>query len=141
MKTLTVQFMTFADYAMVSQDNKFSIIGMFNEVRVQQLPGGLASAFLVAIVSGLTDTSYKVVIQGDKGKKTIFPPITLDLRTGIGGTSNITINLNNLAFPEEGDYVFSIVHEKKTIGTTIIKVINMNKDKGNSQPVTYKLPN
>lgn len=141
MKDLAVQFMTFADYAMVSQDNKFSVIGMFNELRVQQFPGGLASAFLVAIVEGKPDTSYQLTIQGEKQKKTVFPPITLDLRTGIGGTSNITINLNNMAFPEEGDYVFAVMHEKKKIGSTTLKVIRVNKPNAVSEPLKYKLPN
>lgn len=129
--------MTFCDYAMVSQENKLSIIGIFDEVRVTQLPGGLASAAVVAIVTGNPDTSYQLTIRGDKGDKNIFKPLEINFRTGISGSSNITINLNNLGFPEEGEYRFVLQHEKKEIGHAAIKVITAPQNK----PIKYKLPN
>lgn len=141
MNELKVNFMSFCDYAMVSQENKFSIIGMFDELRVSQLPGGLASAFLVAIVKGKPETTYAISVQGNKGEKTVFPPITLDVRTGAGGVSNITINLTNMGFPEEGEYLFTITYEKKEIGVTKLKVINVAKKTEEEPPLTYKLPN
>src|SRR5579871_5168126 len=115
MKDLHIQFMTFCDYAMTSQEGKLSIIGIFDEVRVTQFPGGVASTALVAVVEGKPDASYALKIRGDKGKKNIFPTIEVTIRTGLSGRSNITINLNNLAFPEAGEYTFTILHEEKEV--------------------------
>lgn len=131
--------MTFCDYAMSSQDNKFSIIGIFDEVRVSQFPGGLAAAAIVAIVKGKPDTSYVISAEGKKGKKSMFPPIELTITTGRSGVSNITINLNNIGFPEAGDYDFILSQGKKEIGQTTLKVIDVSKK--NEEPITYKLPN
>lgn len=139
MKDLHIQFMTFCDYAMTSQDNKLSIIGMFDRVQVAQFPGGLASTALVAIVHGKPDTGYTFTVQGDKGDKNIFPPVEVSIKTGLSGTSNITINLNNLGFTEPGEYTFSIKHEKKDIGVTVLHV-EQAQQRGQSE-LKYTLPN
>ncbi len=137
MKDLHVQFMTFCDYAMTSQEGKLSIIGIFDEVRVQQFPGGIASAALVAMIHGKPDTSYKLTIKGDKGAKNIFQPVELAIKTGMSGASHITINLNNVGFPEAGEYRFVIQHEEKEIAHTILKVIQVKQQ----NELKYKLPN
>lgn len=140
MKDLSVQFMTFCDYATVSQENKLSIIGIFDQIRLAQLPGGIASAYLVALVKGKPDAVYHVSMQGMKGSKTIFQPIKLEVRMSPMGGSNVTINITNFNFQEEGEYQFSIMHEKKEIGHTSLKVINVNKSNV-PEPIRYKLPN
>lgn len=137
MKELQVHFMTFCDYAMVSQENKLSIIGIFDELRVKQLPGGLPSAAIVALVKGEPDKSYTLTIKGDKGNKNVFPPLQVNFRTGISGSTNMTININNMNFTEEGEYRFALIYEKKEIGYTSIKVIHVKQP----NEVTYTLPN
>lgn len=135
---LHTQFITFCDYSMMSQENKLSIIGIFDEVRVQEFPGGLASAALVAIIQGKPSTSYKLTAKGMKGKTEVFPPLELNIITGITGASNITINLKNISFPEEGVYEFVILNGTKEIGKTTLKVIQVQPE---NQGIKYKLPN
>ncbi len=117
-----IEFITFCDYALISQENKFSIIGMFDELIVKEYPGGIASAFLVAILKGKPNTRYQLDVLGDMDKENIFPPIDLDVKTGPGGVSNITINLTNMGFPKEGEYLFKIKQKNQTIGQTILTV-------------------
>ena len=137
MKELQVQFMTFCDHALTGKDNKLSIIGIFDEIRVSQFPGGLPSAALVAIVKGKPDTSYTLSIQGGKGKTVLFKPIELSLRTGSSGASNITMNLQNIGFAEPGEYDFTITEGEKEVGHTILHVKQVKEQ----EEVTYKLPN
>lgn len=137
MKDLHVQFMTFCDYAITSQEGKLSIIGIFDEVRVSQFPGGIASAALVAIIHGKPDTAYTFTIKGDKGSKNIFQPVELSIKMGMSGASHITMNLHNVGFPEAGEYRFVIYHEAKEIGQTSLKILQ-TKQQGE---LKYTLPN
>ena len=57
MKDLHVQFMTFCDYSMTSQEGKLSIVGIFDEVRRLMMIDGL-----VEKVNGLKFDQDKIQI-------------------------------------------------------------------------------
>ncbi len=133
---LRTEIITLCDYASISKDGKLSIDGIFDEVRVQKFPGGLARAFLVAVIHGKPDTSYSLRFNleyGIEAKSTN----KLDARTGANGKANIVTELLGLGFEKAGDYNFTIYHEKEKVGSVTMKVMHANE----SQTVTYKLPN
>lgn len=127
MRKLHTQLIAFCDYATISQDNKLSVMGIFDQVRVTQLPGGIARAFFVAIVVGEQDSSYKLTVSGEQGSKTVFPPIQIDMHTGSNGQHNMLIDLVNIGFPEEGKYDFFIRHNKEVVGSTSLQVIHVKQ--------------
>ena len=137
MKNVQTKLIAFCDYASISRENKLSVMGIFDEVRVTQLPGGIARAFFVAVLAGEPDASYQLTVTGSIGKKIIFHPLQLNIQMSTNGQSNIVLDLVNIGFPEEGTYDFVIEQNKKQVGSTNVKVIHLKQ----TQEVKYTLPN
>ena len=115
MKQLKTEIIALCDYASISQEGKLSINGIFDELRVQQFPGGLARAFFVATISGTPSTSHKLTLkiepsEGFAGEKNSFD---LDAMTGPNGRANMVVELAGLRFKTEGDFRFILSEEKK----------------------------
>ena len=135
---LHTEIITLCDYALISREGKLSINGIFDELRVQQFPGGIARAFFVATLRGDPDTAYKLTISTDTGKK-VINSLNLDIRTSMNGKNNIILELVNLGFEKEGDYKFTIYNGKEEVGSTQLKVLGVEQQQ--NQEVKYKLPN
>ena len=131
---LHTEIIALCDYATISREGKLSVIGIFDELRVQQFPGGIARAFLVATIKGEKDKSYTLKINTELGKKTLNS-VSMENRTSLSGKNNIIIELLNLGFEKEGDYRFVIYQGDKEVGSTNLKVM------GAQQEVKYSLPN
>ena len=139
MKQLKTEIIALCDYASVSREGKLSISGIFDELRVQQFPGGIARAFFVATVTGTPSTSYKLILKiepskGFAGEQSSF---NLDTSTGLNGKNNLIVELAGLAFKEEGDYRFTLYEGKEEVGSTLLKVFDQKKYSLND----IKLPN
>ncbi len=139
MKQLKTEIIALCDYASISREGKLNINGIFDELRVQQFPGGIHRAFFVATVSGVPSTSYKLTLKiepskGFAGKQSSF---NLDTSTGPNGKNNLIVELTGLGFKEEGEYRFILNEEKQEVGSTLLKVIDQNKYSLND----IKLPN
>ncbi len=63
MKQLKTEIIALCDYANVSREGKLNINGIFDELRVQKFPGGIARAFFVATVSGTPSPPYKLTLK------------------------------------------------------------------------------
>lgn len=136
---LHTEIITLCDYALISREGKLSINGIFDELRVQKFPGGIARAFFVATLRGKVDTSYKLKINTENGKK-VINSLNLDTHTSLNGKNNIILELVNLGFEKEGEYRFVIYHGDDEVGAISLKVMSAEQptiDGG----VKYKLPN
>ena len=134
---LHTEIITLCDYALISREGKLSINGIFDELRVQQFPGGIARAFFVATLRGKPDTAYTLRITTANKSKEINS-LNLDIRTSLNGKNNIILELVNLGFEKEGDYKFTIYNGKDEVGSTQLKVMGVEQQ---NQEVKYKLPN
>lgn len=141
-QTLHTQLIALCDYATISREGKLSINGIFDEVRVQKFPGGLARAFLVATLSGTPNTAYKLNLKIEtKNNKNVNPSLgntVLETVTGPNGRNNLIIELNGLPFEEEGDYIFKLYEGEHEVGSTLLRVLKVS---GINEGVSYKLPN
>lgn len=133
---LHTEIITLCDYALISREGKLSINGIFDELRVQKFPGGIARAFFVATLRGKEDTSYKLTIKTETGKK-VLNSLDVEVHTSLNGKNNIILELVNLGFEKEGEYKFTIYHGKEEVGSTQLKVMGVDQQ----QEVKYKLPN
>ena len=129
MGTLHTELLAFADYALIDQTNKLSVIGIFNELNVAQFPGGLARVFLVATFVGSVNETYKLTLQvKDEEKKDIFPELTMETKTSFTGKNNLLVTINNFVFPHAGEYTATILHEGKKVGATSINVVHAKQN-------------
>ncbi|HSX08662.1 MAG TPA: hypothetical protein VLF93_00735 [Candidatus Saccharimonadales bacterium] len=134
---LHTEIITLCDYALISREGKLSISGIFDELRVQKFPGGIARAFFVATLRGDSDTSYKLKISTENGSR-VINSLDLEVHTSFNGKNNIILELVNLGFEKEGEYKFVIYNGKTEVGSTSVKVLSAEQP---AQEVKYKLPN
>jgi len=139
-QNLHTEIIALCDYANISREGKLSINGIFDELRVQQFPGGIARAFLVATISGTPNTQYRLTLKVEtkNGGKVPLNDLNLDAMTAPNGKNNLMIELVNLAFEKEGDYQFKIYNGDEEVGSTLLKVIHFSATVDNRKE---KLPN
>jgi len=146
MKQLRTEIIALCDYASVSREGKLSINGIFDELRIQKFPGGIARAFLVATINGTPNAQYNLVLKVEgknsdsprgEANKSPLKDLTLSAMTSPNGKSNLMVELVNLGFEKEGDYYFKIYSGGKEIESTLLKVFQQGKYSLNE----IKLPN
>ncbi len=129
MQKLHTELMVLCDYASVSREGKLSINGVFDEVWVQNFPGGVARAFLVATISGTPNTNYKLdlKVKNNVGAKSPINSLTLDTTTAVNGKNNLIVELINLGFEKTGEYEFELYNGSESVGSTTLKVDHVAK--------------
>jgi hypothetical protein len=139
-QNLHTEIIALCDYANISREGKLSINGIFDELRIQNFPGGIARAFLVATISGTPNTQYKLnlKVETKNGGKIPLDNLVLDAMTAPNGKNNLMIELVNLGFEKEGDYQFKIYNGDKEVGSTLLKVILFSAQTDNKKE---NLPN
>ena len=137
---LHTEIIALCDYASISREGKLSINGIFDELRVQQFPGGIARAFLVATISGTPNTQYRLSLKVEtkNGGKAPLDSLNLDTMTAPNGKNNLMIELINLGFEKEGEYQFTIHNGNDEVGSTLLKVMGLPVNLGNKEE---RMPN
>lgn len=129
--------MVLCDYATISRENKLSINGIFEEIRLVQIPGGLARAFLVASLHGDSEKVYKVKItlEHEANKKNLLNPLELEVKTGINGKHNLIVELVNIGFEKEGEYTFTMYYGDDEVGSTRLQVMPFSAQPANTRVI------
>lgn len=132
-RKLTLNQFVVCDYAMISKENKLSLVGIFNQVFVRQLPTTYSKIFVVGIVSGKASEVYEVTLKlNEPTGNNIIPEQKLKVTIGINGETNIIAELNNLRFEVAGKYEVELLLQDKTLGKREFSVVLVNppdKDK------------
>lgn len=144
---IKTEIIALCDYASVSREGKLSINGIFDELRIQKFPGGIARAFLVATINGMPNHQYSLTlkVEGEndgsprgEASKSPLKDLALKAVTSPNGKSNLVIELINLGFEKEGDYRFKIYAGNQEVGSTLLKVFQKS---GEYSLNDIKLPN
>lgn len=102
MKDLKLKRFETCDYALISQEGKLSVIGIFDRIFVQTLPAQHPSMAFVVVAEGAPKSDYKVklLITGPAGNK--IQEIPMNVKTNDAGYFNVIANLNNVPITEQG---------------------------------------
>lgn len=105
------------DYAMIAQDGKLSVIGIFDRIFVRQLPANHPSMCFVVVAKGApgSDHKLKLVTTGPSGNK--INEIPIQIKTNSEGHFNVIATLNNLPITEQGVLKIDCFDDDKKIGT------------------------
>jgi hypothetical protein len=124
MKKLRTEIFALAEYAVVDQTNKVSIMGIFDELHVEKFPGGFVNKFLVATIIGEPEGSYSLVIKLEKEgeKKNLLNPTIVNAKFSLTGKHNLIVALQQVGFETEGVYYFRLYSENDEIGVTRLEV-------------------
>lgn len=109
MKKLSCPLLLVCDQTILSKDNKISLIGIFDQIFVPEIPGNHPKLSLVGIVSGEPFSDHNLTL-----KFTNYPDQNISVNLGSTGKSNLVAEFVNLSFNSTGDYVFSL-HSGKTL--------------------------
>lgn len=106
MSKLIGEIFALCDYATVSQEQKLSIVGIFDQFFVTDVPTNWPRMFLVAVLKGEAQKEYplklRVVYPQETDQK--FPDKELSLTLGHNGKANLLTELVNFPLPHAGTY-------------------------------------
>ena len=79
---------------------------------------------MVATINGEPNTQYSLDLkaEGGNGGKTPLKNLTINALTSANGKNNLIVELINLGFEREGDYLFKIYNGKQEVGSTLLRV-------------------
>ncbi|KKQ42613.1 MAG: hypothetical protein US60_C0015G0024 [Microgenomates group bacterium GW2011_GWC1_37_8] len=113
---LTLDFLSLCDYAVISRENKLSILGIFDQIFVNSLPSQHPKMFLVGILKGEPASTHNLqLLLKDPLDKDVLPNQELKVKLGTNGNSNFIAELNNLPIKLTGAYKIELFVDKKLL--------------------------
>ncbi len=114
------------DHALVGQDGKLSILGIFRNITVSGLPAQHPRMYLVAVL-GLDPGAHEVVVRllGPTGAAAMSDAPKISVHAVAGQDVNVIVELNNLNFAAYGDHRFNLEVDGATIGSLPVGISQM----------------
>lgn len=124
MSNLKTDLFVLCDYATVSREQKLSVIGIFDQFFVANIPTNWPKMFLVAVLSGQGGQEYPITLKIIPPAKTEqnFPDKELKVQLGQNGKANLITELVNFPLPLAGLYKVVIESAKSVIDQIEFKV-------------------
>lgn len=132
MSDVKADIFVLCDHASISQEQKLSIIGVFDNFFVSNIPAVWPRMYLVAVLKGEPDKEYnlKLKIVPPKGVQASFPEKELTLKFGPGGKTNFMTEMINFQLPAPGKYKIQLSSAAKTVGDLEFTVTKRTNDFG-----------
>lgn len=124
MAKLTTDIFVLCDLASVSQEQKLSIIGIFDQFFVANLPATWPRMFLVAVIRGDAEKEYPITLKLTPPEKTenSFPDKEFTIKLGQNGKANVMTELVNFPLQVAGIHKIQLLDGKEVIGELQYKV-------------------
>lgn len=124
MDKLSTDIFVLCDLATVSQEQKLSIIGIFDQFFVANLPTQWPRMFLVAVLKGQPQKEYplnlKIVPPQETEQK--FPDREIKVTLGQNGKANLVTELVNFPLPVAGVFRVELSSDGAAVGRLEFKV-------------------
>ena len=114
------------DHALVGQDGKVSLLGIFRNISVSGLPAQHPRMFLVAIL-GLDMGQHSVVVRllRPDGQQAMPNPPEISVQASAGQDVNVIVELNNMSFTTYGMHRFQLSVDGEAIGDLPVTIVQM----------------
>jgi hypothetical protein len=114
--TPEVKIAALCDHAIVGQDGKLSMLGIFRNISVSQLPAQHPRMFLVAVLA-LEPGPHNVVVRlvRPDGAAAMAEDPHIQVHSVPGQDVNVIVELNNLGFSSYGTHHFDVDVDGSTI--------------------------
>ena len=121
-----IRLAALCDHALVGQDGKVSILGVFRNISVTALPAQHPRMFLVAIL-GLDPGTHQVVVRLRKpdGGQSMPNAPELAVNAIAGQDVNVIVELNNLSFATFGTHRFDLDIDGAVAGSLPVTIVQM----------------
>ncbi len=116
------------DHALVGQDGKVSLLGIFRNISVSGLPAQHPRMFLVAIL-GLDVGPHTVVVRllRPDGQQAMPNPPEISVHAAAGQDVNVIVELNNMSFTSYGTHKFDLEVDGTSIGGLPVAIVQMQQ--------------
>lgn len=124
MSKLTTDILVLCDQAIVSQEQKLSIIGIFDQFFVANLPANWPKMYLVAVVRGEPGQEYPLTLKLTPPQKVEneFPPKEFTIKLGQNGKANVMTELVNFPLQVAGVHKIQLLTGKEKFGEIEFRV-------------------
>jgi hypothetical protein len=129
------------DYALTSQDGKLSILGIFSQMNLGQLPGVSPPFFVVVVLTldrGVFPVRFAII---DPRGESILPeePPPFDVQVDMPGTdTNLVLQFNNLPLGRPGIYQIQVFLEGRLVHSIPLSVQPSGADQLGTPRPTYE---
>jgi hypothetical protein len=121
-----IRLAALCDHALVGQDGKVSLLGIFRNISVSALPAQHPRMFLVAIL-GLEVGQHTVVVRLLKpdGQQAMPNPPEISVHASAGQDVNVIVELNNMNFTTYGSHRFQLSVDGEAVGDLPVAIVQM----------------
>jgi hypothetical protein len=121
-----IRLAALCDHALVGQDGKVSLLGIFRNISVSGLPAQHPRMFLVAIL-GLEVGPHSVVVRllRPDGQQAMPNPPEISVHASAGQDVNVIVELNNMNFTSYGMHKFQLSVDGDAIGDLPVAIMQM----------------
>ena len=121
-----IRLAALCDHALVGQDGKVSLLGIFRNISVSGLPAQHPRMFLVAILS-LEVGPHSVVVKllRPDGQQAMPNPPEISVHAAAGQDVNVIVELNNMSFTTYGMHKFQLSVDGDAIGDLPVAIVQM----------------
>lgn len=115
--SLIMRLGVLCDHALIGQDGKLSLIGIFDHIGVVQLPAQHPRFFVVAVLQGETETNQVAMeLAAPDGRTLMHEQITIDPEAITEGSGNLIAEVTMLPLEMTGRYEFRLFVENRLLG-------------------------
>ena len=135
MSEAALRLAALCDHALVGQDGKVSLLGIFRNISVRGLPAQHPRMFLVAILN-LEVGAHTVVVRlrSPDGAPAMPSAPEISVHAVAGQDVNVIVELNNLNFHAYGNYRFDLEVDGSTVGSLPVSVVQMQSASPGHRP-------
>ena len=121
-----IRLAALCDHALVGQDGKLSMVGIFRNITVSDLPAQHPRMYLVAVL-GLEPGKHEVVVRliRPDGAAAMSEVPRIGVTAAPGQDVNVIVELNNLNFASYGTHRFDLEVDGSAIGALHVGVTKM----------------
>ncbi len=121
-----IRLAALCDHALVGQDGKLSMVGIFRNISVTTLPAQHPRMYLVAVL-GLEPGKHEVVVRlvRPDGAPVMSEAPRIAVTAVPGQDVNVIVELNNLSFATYGTHRFDLEVDGSAIGALPVGVTQL----------------
>lgn len=125
--TPEVKIAALCDHALVGQDGKLSMLGIFRNISVSQLPVQHPRMYLVAVLA-LEPGPHSVVVRLVKpdGAAAMSEDPHIQVHSVPGQDVNVIVELNNLGFTSYGTHHFDLEVDGSTVESLPVAISSIS---------------
>jgi predicted naringenin-chalcone synthase len=119
------------DHALVGQDGKVTMVGIFRNITVSGLPAQHPRMYLVAVL-GLEPGTHEVVVRlmRPDGAAAMPEAPRIEVRASAGQDVNVIVELNNLNFAAYGVHRFDVEVDGSKVESLPVAISQMPAQSG-----------